>query len=230
MATLGRPPRRGGTRLDRARILDSARALCDAEGLSALTMRRLGAELGVDSTAMYRHFRDKDALLSALIDGLFADIPEPSPSEAWRHNLREIMRLWWRIYRDHASLAQAMAGQSDDEPQLFYLTEWCLRELLRAGIPLAEVGHAYQAVYNHTVGHGLVAAFSPWITNTLTRDEQRRSYAALDPAAFPAAQAAAGLLYPDPEEVFTDSTELLLDAIEARGRRGAASRADTATD
>ncbi|GAA3861293.1 TetR/AcrR family transcriptional regulator C-terminal domain-containing protein [Leifsonia kafniensis] len=219
MAITGRPARRGAARLDRQRILDAARALCDEEGLPALTMRRLGAELGVDSTAMYRHFRDKEALLSTLIDELFLDIAEPPANAPWRDNLREIMRSWWRIYRDHASLAQAMAGQADDEPQLFHLTDWCLRELLRAGITPAEIGHAYQAVYNHTVGHGLVAAFSPWITNTTDRDGQRRTYAALDPAIFPAAQASAWVLYPDPEEVFADSTELLLDALEARGTR-----------
>lgn len=228
MASPGRPPQRGGARLDRERILDAARHISDTDGLPALTMRRLGAELGVDSTAVYRHFHSKDALLSALIDGLFVNIPEPRPEQPWRSNLRDIMRSWWRIYRDHAGLAQAMAGQSDDEPLLFHLTDWCLRELLRAGIPVDEVGHAYQAVYNLVVGHGLVAAFSPWLTETAPRDEQRRTYAALDPAVFPSAQSAAAHLYPDPEEVFSVSTELLLDALQARGQRSTGTTAPAA--
>src|SRR6185503_19800211 len=46
-------------RLTRDRIVDEALALVDREGADALTLRNLGAALGVDPTAVYRHFRDK---------------------------------------------------------------------------------------------------------------------------------------------------------------------------
>jgi AcrR family transcriptional regulator len=53
---------------DRAEILGAARALVLAQGASALTMRRLGDALGVSAPAVYRHYRDKDELLSGLVD------------------------------------------------------------------------------------------------------------------------------------------------------------------
>ncbi|MCV7065053.1 TetR/AcrR family transcriptional regulator C-terminal domain-containing protein [Mycolicibacterium farcinogenes] len=215
----GSPTRSNAVRLDRAVILRAAQEICDRDGLSALTLRRLGNELGVDATAMYRHFRDKAELISALIDDLFRlEVDEPDPEGHWRDNLRKLMIQWWQIYRRHEGLAAAMAGQPDDEPQLFHLTEWTVRELIRAGVGESELGLYHQTIYNHTVGNGLVAALSPWLTDTELRDEQRRHYAALDPRRFPSSASVAPTIYPDTAEVFEFSVEVLLDAIEKRGQ------------
>ncbi|WP_280834221.1 TetR/AcrR family transcriptional regulator [Mycolicibacterium frederiksbergense] len=215
----GSHTRGGAIRLDRAVILAAAQEICDRDGLSALTLRRLGNELGVDATAMYRHFRDKAELISALIDELFRlEVDEPDPQGHWRDNLRKLMLQWWQIYRRHEGLAAAMAGQPDDEPQLFHLTEWTVRELIRAGVGEDELGLYHQTIYNHTVGNGLVAALSPWLTDIELRDEQRRHYAALDPRRFPSSATAAPTIYPDTAEVFEFSVEVLLDAIEKRGQ------------
>jgi AcrR family transcriptional regulator len=215
--TAGRRP----VHLDREIILATAREIFHQEGLGALTLRRLGRRLGVDATAMYRHFRNKGALLTAIIDELFVEIPEPDPELDWRENLRKLMLAWWSIYRRNEGLAQSMAGQPDDEPRLFHLTEWTVRELIRAGVPREEIGLFHQTIYNHTVGNGLVAAFSPWLTTQHLRDEQRRIYAALDPTEFPSAAAAAPTIYPDTEKAFLFSVDLLLDAIEGRASNAA---------
>lgn len=215
MGTAERSGRVSPTRLDRDLILQTAQALADSDGMQRLTLRRLGEELGADATAVYRHFRNKADLVSAMIDQLFFQVPEPDPSGPWRENLRQLLVAWWQIYRRHEGLAHTMAGQPDDEPRLFHLTEWTLRELLRAGVPREEIGYFHQAVYNHAVGNGLVSAFSPWLTTRALRDEQRRKYSALDPTQFPASAASAPLLYPETEEAYLFSVELLLDAIEA---------------
>ena len=220
----GDPPRH--VRLDRESILAMAREIADSDGIGALTLRRLGRELGVDSTAMYRYFRNKAELLSAMIDQTFYQVPQPDPEGDWRDNLRTLMVAWWRIYRRHEGLSAVMAGQPDDEPQLFHLTEWTVRELLRAGVPEAEIGLFHQTIYNHTVGSGLVAAYSPWLTTRELRDEQRRIYAALDPEAFPSAAIAAPTLYPETEDAYLFSVDLLLDAIEARARAAAGATDD----
>ncbi|MHA6670201.1 TetR/AcrR family transcriptional regulator [Homoserinimonas sp. A447] len=202
--------------LDREMILEKSREIFHQDGLASLTLRRLGQELGADATAMYRHFRNKAELLTALIDELFVAIPEPDPHRSWRENLRNLMYAWWLIYRDNEGLSQAMAGQPDDEPRLFHLTEWTIRELKRAGVSDDELGLFHQTIYNHTVGNGLVAAFSPWLTTEALRDEQRRKYSALNPTQFPSAAAAARTIYPDTESAFLFSVELLLDSIENR--------------
>jgi AcrR family transcriptional regulator len=66
-------------RLDPELFLDAAERVVRAEGLGALTMRRIGVELGADPTAVYRHFASKDALLTALA----GRCSPPSPWSIW---------------------------------------------------------------------------------------------------------------------------------------------------
>ena len=62
----------GQPRLSRDAILDRALAIADADGVDALSVRRLARELGVTPMALYWHFENKEALLHALGDRLLA--------------------------------------------------------------------------------------------------------------------------------------------------------------
>ena len=70
------PPRRRGrpARLSRPIILTTALELVDAEGSEALTMRRLGAELGVEAMSLYRHVANKRALLDGIAEQMMAEV------------------------------------------------------------------------------------------------------------------------------------------------------------
>jgi AcrR family transcriptional regulator len=76
--------------LTRDAIVAEAVRLVDAEGLARLTMRRLGAALGVEGMALYHHFRDKDALLQALAETVFTDPPPPTGD--WPADFRLLSR------------------------------------------------------------------------------------------------------------------------------------------
>jgi AcrR family transcriptional regulator len=71
--------------LQREQIVRTALALVDRDGLKALSMRRLGAELGVDPMAVYYHLPNKQALLDAIVEAVMASIdltidnPKASP-------------------------------------------------------------------------------------------------------------------------------------------------------
>jgi AcrR family transcriptional regulator len=71
----GTKPDRG--RLDRDTVVARALALVDAEGLEALTIRRLAVDLGVTPMALYWHFRNKDELLDALVEHLLGTVRLP---------------------------------------------------------------------------------------------------------------------------------------------------------
>src|SRR5258708_7136722 len=71
------PRRRPGGRgagLTRAQIVERAIALMDDRGTSALTMRRLAGDLGVESPALYWHFTSKDELCRAVVDRISAQL------------------------------------------------------------------------------------------------------------------------------------------------------------
>src|SRR5437879_13868981 len=79
------------------RIVETARALVDAEGLAAVSTRRLAAELGVSGPSLYNHFRTKDEILDAVADTVVAqvDLSMFDGTMDWRTALLE----WGRSYR-----------------------------------------------------------------------------------------------------------------------------------
>ena len=72
------------------RIVATAIEIVDREGLDALSMRRLGTELGAGATSLYWHVKNKDELLDLALDKLFAEIEAPDPELPWRDQLREL--------------------------------------------------------------------------------------------------------------------------------------------
>ena len=68
----------------------AALQLIDGEGLQALTMRRLGGELGVEAMALYKHASSKDDLLDGIAELVMASVEVPAPSEDWAADLRAI--------------------------------------------------------------------------------------------------------------------------------------------
>ena len=95
-------------RLNRERVVEAALRLIDAEGVDALTMRRLGQELGVQGMALYTHVKSKDDLLSAVAARILAELelPEPRPV-AWQDRIRAVVTAW--------------AGLQDRHPRAFML-------------------------------------------------------------------------------------------------------------
>lgn len=92
-------------RLSRARVLASALELVDREGLSALSMRRLGAELGVEAMALYRYAEGKDALLDGLVEALYLELEERLAGQAeessWRAELQRVARATYEVCLAH---------------------------------------------------------------------------------------------------------------------------------
>ena len=76
--------------------------LVDAEGLPKLTMRRLGAALGVEGMALYHHFRDKDELLQALAESVFTD--PPTLTGDWHADFRALSRATRASLNRHPGL------------------------------------------------------------------------------------------------------------------------------
>ena len=70
-----RPKRRARAPLTRARVLEAAVELADREGIDAVSMRRLGQELGIEAMSLYTHVRGKEDLLDGMVDAVVGEIP-----------------------------------------------------------------------------------------------------------------------------------------------------------
>jgi len=73
--------------LSRERIITAAVAIVDAQGLEALSMRKLGASLGVEAMSLYNHVTNKDDVLDGVLDHVLREVPLPDPALAWDDQL-----------------------------------------------------------------------------------------------------------------------------------------------
>jgi AcrR family transcriptional regulator len=125
--------------LNRKRALRAAISIADAEGLDAVSMRRLAAELGVGPMSLYRHVANKDELVTQMADEVFGEpeLPVPGP-EGWRAKLELISRRQWELCRRHLWLPRAVSFTRPLlVPNMMAHTEWTLRALDGLGLPMA---------------------------------------------------------------------------------------------
>ena len=107
-------PGSGRPRLDRRRVLDAAVEFIDEHGLSALTMRRLGAHLGVEAMALYRYVAGRESLIDGVVetvlDELYAD-PEVhiTPVHGWQDYLHRLAHGVRRIALAHPAVFPTVA-------------------------------------------------------------------------------------------------------------------------
>jgi AcrR family transcriptional regulator len=131
------------TTLSREAIFARAIAVADAEGLEAVSVRRLSRELGVTPMALYWHFKDKQALLHALGDRLLADVDLTlDPAAPWPDQLRALLGSLVAVLRAHpsaATLIGALPTAASSHAQA--ATDAILDILARAGFSAAEAKH-----------------------------------------------------------------------------------------
>ena len=131
-------------RLSREAIIVSAVALADAEGLEAVTIRRLAQEHGVTPMAMYWHFNDKDSLLDGLAEHLIEAVQLPEPGDdSWDTELRGILRAFLVAIRPHPTLAALVLRRILIAESGLRIAERVLGLLGRAGFGVeraAEIG------------------------------------------------------------------------------------------
>lgn len=129
-----RRPTRSGVVLEPDMIIDAALRLIEAPGGNALTVRRLGVELGADPSAIYRYFRGLDALLIAIADRLIGETLngfEPGPD--WSAALREMGERVHDSMLRHPRLALLRAIRFTAGPNELRADDIGIGLLLRAG-------------------------------------------------------------------------------------------------
>jgi AcrR family transcriptional regulator len=92
--------------------VDAALRVLDAEGLAALTMRRVADELGTGPSSLYAHVADKDAMVEAVLDRVIGEveIPQAIDPERWEEQLKDMARSSRATMGRHRDIARAMLG------------------------------------------------------------------------------------------------------------------------
>lgn len=217
------PPRRSsgrGRALSRDRIVQCALHIVDEEGLEALTMRRLGAALGVEAMSLYGHVQNKEALLDLVQEAVLAELEEVPAEGDWRTRLRHAAHAYRNVLGRHPNALPLFATRWVRTPQAIAVVEVVLEVLRKAGLSELDCAYAFDAFTAYVVGQ----AFSQWgdrrrLTPEQFVEEHVGALSQLPPERFPTVAAVLpGLQHFDFEANFTFGLECLLDGLAARLR------------
>ncbi len=213
-----------GVTLSASTIVDRALELAEREGAAALSMRRLGRELGVDATAFYRHFRDKDELVLALadrmIDSVLDQVRDISPDTEWRSALRQIAAAMWQQAQDRPVVFALTFARTTGGPAERQIVEIILRTLQPLGLGPARTVLVYRLFVDTLLalaGMGCTARTLPPEIAEKDVTAWSRVYAALPNKDFPATHRhASELIGVTGHEIFTASVDSLITYIDSQ--------------
>jgi TetR/AcrR family tetracycline transcriptional repressor len=207
-------------------VVEAALALAEAEGLGAVTIRRLAKELGVTPMALYWHFRSKDELLEGMASRIFEKVDLSVDTFAtWQAQLRALLGSMLGVLRAHPSTAILLSTRTASSEGALRATEVALDILGRGGFSPTEATqiarHALSTVTDLVGGEPGVVA---WEKSGKLIDVRRRArlfleslprerYPRLVEAATPLSEGVA------PDTYFAFGLDLLLAGIEAMAAR-----------
>jgi AcrR family transcriptional regulator len=223
-------PRRGPRpRLTVGQIIATAIRIADAEGLAALSMRRVGEELGVTAMSLYTYVPSKAELVDVMIDTAVGELAAPDVAAGgWRERLERTARQNWDLFRRHPWMLQASMSRPVLGPNLVARYDQELRTVDGVGLSDVDMDLVVTLMSNYVRGAvrtALEAAEAERRTG-MSEEQWWAVYAPLlegvfDGDAYPVAArvgAAAGDEYQSaiaPERAFEFGLQRVLDGIGA---------------
>ncbi|MEU0938284.1 TetR/AcrR family transcriptional regulator [Embleya sp. NPDC005971] len=216
-----RRPTKSGTVLSEDVIVDCAVRLIGHQGPEALTVRKLGAALGCDPTAIYRYFRNTDDLLLAIADSLIGEtLVGYRPGPDWVASLRELGLRVRDGYLRHPRVAAIAASRVTRRHNEFRAVEMGVGLLLSAGFSPVDAVRYYRVFIDTVLAHAaLEASYSALAPEVRAADDRSwtETYNTLPETDYPAigtvrvhlAEGMAG-------SPFEDMLDLMLESLARR--------------
>jgi len=146
--------RRGG--LSRERILAAALQLVDADGLDALTMRRLADQLKVDPMSLYNYVDSKDALLDGLAEALWGEVQLPDHTKGWKTILRAFASSLRALADVHPLAYGLLLGRGILPGPGLEAIDHALTALERAGLKRAKAAEMIRTLTAYAAGYAML--------------------------------------------------------------------------
>jgi len=138
--------------LNEDRIVDAAARVADRGGVTQVSMRSVGKELGVEAMSLYHHLDGKDALLDGLADWIYSSIELPEPDAPWRPAMTGRAASARRALSGHPWAVGLIESRRAPGPGLLRNYETVLACLRGNGFSIALASHAFSAVDAYVYG------------------------------------------------------------------------------
>ena len=142
-----RPP------LSKDRVLHAAADLADRDGLGALTMRRLGAELGVEAMSLYKHVANKEEILDGIVELVIGEIEIPRDEADWKRAMRRRAISARQVLGRHAWAIGLLETRGAVGPAAMGYLDAILGNLRSAGFTIENAAHAFWLLDSYVYGH-----------------------------------------------------------------------------
>ncbi len=226
----GRParkPEETREKLSRERVIQTAIALANREGLERLTLRRLATELGVGTMSLYTYTADKAALLDSMTEALVAELVASTPSDDWREILLESARALRRFYREHPRLLPLLLRPMSSVASLSVF-ERAIGKMMEDGFSAEQGLYGFRAVAGFAIGYLLLESTffggeggSPADRHRLVEAQFQR----LPEGTYPILRSLVSTMAsPNPERDFEFGLRVLITGLEQERREGASAR------
>ncbi|MEV4170870.1 TetR/AcrR family transcriptional regulator [Nonomuraea sp. NPDC049709] len=210
-------------------IIETGLRILDAEGLDALSMRRVAQELDTGPASLYAHVAGKDELLELVYDRVLGEIRLPERDAArWKEQLRTYAMEVHRVLAAHADVARAALANIPSGENSVRAGEFLFGLLIEAGMPPSEASLAMDRLSLYIVGdayEGSLHYARMRAAGLQSKQEYFEAfvgqiagyYRALPSDRFPhVSKYVDDLIAGDGEDRFRYGLELLLDGIQAR--------------
>jgi AcrR family transcriptional regulator len=138
--------------LSKDRVLRTAVELADRGGTEAISMRKLGQELGVDAMSLYHHVQNKDDVLGGIVDVVVGEIDVTRTDADWKPALRRLVMTARAVMLHHPWAPRVIEDRTDPGPaQLLYI-EAVLAILRGGGFSLDLAHHTIHALGSRVLG------------------------------------------------------------------------------
>ena len=147
--------------LSKDRVLQAAVNLADRDGLDALTMRRLGAELGVEAMSLYKHVANKEEILDGILELVVGEIEIPEEGSGWKEAMRARARSARNVLGRHSWAVGLMEGRQSTGPAVMQYVNAILGNLRAGGFPIESAGYAFTMLDSYVYGHVIQETSTP---------------------------------------------------------------------
>lgn len=151
-------PRQG---LNRTVIVNAAQALVERDGVDALTMRRLGAQLKVEAPSLYKHVPNKEAVLDGIADNVYAMVEFPSDDLDWLQQIEFVTRSFYNALIAHPNLVSIVAVRPVTGESTLAIAELAMQRMVGIGLTTEQSFQILDMMVGFVVGTALIVVNRP---------------------------------------------------------------------